>query len=264
MGHSFDDVAKFENTVWSRCAPGYKQGFEALTGNAVQPLLDTVSLRAGERVLDLGTGPGTAAAAAQQRGGRVVGIDFSEAMIAEARRRNPEIDFKTGDVHALAFGDAEFDVVIANLVIHHLGDPDRALKEAQRVLKPGGRLAFTVWADMSKLEAFGLFFGAVAEHGNPGDLPHGPMFGVSDFDVYRKMMLKAGFRDVTVREVPIAWKTDSIDSYLKAFSDWAAMDTFPEPMADAIGTSVRTKSEAYRKGSGIEIPNPVILVFAIK
>jgi len=264
MAFSFDEVAKFENTVWSRCAPGYREGFEALTGNALKPLLDAVNVRKGERVLDLGCGPGTVSAAAQERGASCVGVDFSDAMVGEARRRNPGIDFKTGDVHALPFGDAEFDVVIANLVVHHLGDPDRALKEAQRVLKPGGRLAFTVWADMTKLEAFGLFFGAVAEHGNAGELPHGPLFGVSDFDVYRTMVKKAGFSDSTVREVPIAWKTDSIDSYLKAFSDWAAMDTFPKATADAIRTSVRTKAEAYRKGSGFEIPNPVILVFAIK
>jgi SAM-dependent methyltransferase len=90
--------------------------------------------------------------------------------------------------------------VLANLTVHHLGDPDKFLTEAFRILRPGGRLAFTVWAEIAKLEAFGLFFGAVEEHGNPDDLPHGPLFGMSDFAVFRSMVEKTGCAIPTCRK----------------------------------------------------------------
>lgn len=80
-------------------------------------------------------------------------------MVDEARRRNPGVEFRVADAHSLPFEDGSFDVVLSNLTVHHLGDPDKFLAEAFRVLRPGGRLAFTVWADLSKLEAFGLFSG---------------------------------------------------------------------------------------------------------
>ena len=55
-----------------------------------------------------------------------------------------------------------------------------------------------------KLEAFGLFFGAMERQGLAGELPHGPLFGVSDFDIYQGMLAAAGFRDPMVRELAIA------------------------------------------------------------
>src|SRR6185369_6290517 len=100
---------------------------------------------------------------------------------------------------------------VGNFVLHHVGQPDEALREAFRVLRTGGRAGFTVWADASKLEAFGLFFAAVEEHAGPAQLPHGPLFGVSDFDVFHQMVRGAGFRDSSVRELPIAWRTASMD-----------------------------------------------------
>ena len=239
-------------------------GFRGLTGQAVPALLDAVKVSKGDRVLDVGTGPGVATTAAIERGASTVGVDFSEAMVDEARRRNPGVEFRVADAHSLPFEDGSFDVVLSNLTVHHLGDPDKFLAEAFRVLRPGGRLAFTVWADLSKLEAFGLFFGAVEEHGNPGDLPHGPLFGLSDFAVFRSMVEKAGFRDPEVKEVNISWHMASIDSLLAAFRDWADMDSFPREVSDAITATVRDRSKGYESGSGLRIPNPVILVSAAK
>lgn len=264
MGFSPQDVATYENAVWSRCAEGYMDGFRGLTGQAVPALLDAVKVSKGDRVLDVGTGPGVATTAAIERGASTVGVDFSEAMVDEARRRNPGVEFRVADAHSLPFEDGSFDVVLSNLTVHHLGDPDKFLAEAFRVLRPGGRLAFTVWADLSKLEAFGLFFGAVEEHGNPGDLPHGPLFGLSDFAVFRSMVEKAGFRDPEVKEVNISWHMASIDSLLAAFRDWADMDSFPREVSDAITATVRDRSKGYESGSGLRIPNPVILVSAAK
>ena len=79
-----EEVARFENATWSRCASGYMDGFGALVGEAIRPLLDEVNVNRDDRVLDVGTGPGLVAAAAAERGAEVVGVDFSEAMLAEA------------------------------------------------------------------------------------------------------------------------------------------------------------------------------------
>jgi SAM-dependent methyltransferase len=259
-----EQVARFEHAVWSRCAQGYMDGFGALVREAVGPLLDAAQVTRGGRVLDVGTGPGLVAAAVVKRGGHAVGIDFSEAMLAEARRRYPTIEFRQASADSLPFEDGAFDAVVGNFVVHHLGRPVQALKEAFRVVRTGGRVAFTVWGDLSKLEAFGLFFAAVGEHGNAQELPHGPLFGVSDFEVFHRLLREAGFRQPAVAELPIAWRMSSIDSLLAAFADWAGMDTFPPTMRAAIEASVRDKARAYEARGALMIPNPAILASAVR
>jgi len=266
MQEQFDaaTVARFENETWSRCATGYIEGFGALVAEAVEPLLDAVKVSGGDRVLDVGTGPGLVAAAAAERGAHAIGLDFSEAMLAEARRIHPDIEFHAGPAEALPFGDDEFDAVVGNFVLHHTGDPTKVLSEAFRVLRPEGRTGFTVWADLSKLEAFGLFFAAVEEHAGAADLPHGPLFGVSDFTVFHGMARDAGFRDSSVKEIPIAWRTHSIDSFLAAFRDWANLEAFPRDVRHAIECTVRERAGAYRRDDVFTMPNPAILVSAVK
>lgn len=146
-GSSPQDVAMFENATWSRCAKTYVEGFGALVAEALDPLFQQVGVRRRDTVLDVGTGPGLAAARAREQGGDVVGIDFSESMVATARALHPDIPFQVAPAEALPFEDETFDVVIGNFVLHHSGQPERLLSEAQRVLRPGGRAAFTVWGD---------------------------------------------------------------------------------------------------------------------
>ncbi len=259
-----EEVEQYENETWSRCAEGYMDGFGPLVAKAIEPLLDAVEVGRGHRVLDVGTGPGLVAASATERGADAVGIDFSEAMLVQARRLHPEIEFRESSAESLPFEDDEFDAVVGNFVLHHSGRPQRVLEEAFRVLREGGRTGFTVWADPSKLEAFGLFFAAVEEKAGPAELPHGPLFGVSDFKVFRKMMHDAGFRDSSVKEVPISWQMPSIDSFLAAFHDWADLDAFPEDIRVAIEGTVRERAGTYQSGDRLIVPNPAILVTAVK
>lgn len=100
------------------------------------------------RLLDAGCGPGTVTAglARAVSPGDVVGIDSAPGVLEHARAHAAEEDvdnatFVSGDVYALDFADAAFDVVYANQLLQHLTDPVRALQEMRRVLRPGGLLA---------------------------------------------------------------------------------------------------------------------------
>ena len=111
--------------------------------------LDLAALLPGDRVLDLGSGSGTdafCAAAGVGDGGRVVGVDFTDAQVAKATSQAEShgianVRFVTGSIDELPFDDESFDVVISNGVINLSPVKDRVFAEAARVLRPGGRLA---------------------------------------------------------------------------------------------------------------------------
>jgi len=100
-----EEVARYENETWSRCAKGYMDGFGALVAEGIGPLLDVVKVSGGDRILDVGTGPGLVAARAAERGANLIGIDVSEDMLAEARRLHPEIEFRAESA-SLSVSDA--------------------------------------------------------------------------------------------------------------------------------------------------------------
>jgi ubiquinone/menaquinone biosynthesis C-methylase UbiE len=137
---------EFERSGWERASAHYDDAFGALTRQTADALLDAAAVLAGAEVLDVATGPGPIASAAAARGAHVIGIDFSSAMIAEARRRHHHIEFREGDAEALSFDASTFDAIVMNFGLLHLGRPDTAIAEAYRALKTGGRYALTVWA----------------------------------------------------------------------------------------------------------------------
>jgi demethylmenaquinone methyltransferase/2-methoxy-6-polyprenyl-1,4-benzoquinol methylase len=98
-------------------------------------------VRPGDRVLDACSGTGDLALAARERGGDVTGLDFSQAMLDRARRKSREVEWVQGDVLALPFADATFDVATVGFGIRNVADLEAALRELARVLRPGGRLA---------------------------------------------------------------------------------------------------------------------------
>lgn len=106
------------------------------------------NLKPGMRLLDAGCGPGTVTAglARAVSPGDVVGVDSAPGVLEHARAHAADghvdnVTFVSGDVYALDFADAEFDVVYANQLLQHLTDPVRAISEMRRVLKPGGLIA---------------------------------------------------------------------------------------------------------------------------
>ena len=127
----------------------------------IEALLDAAQVARGTRMLDIACGPGFLASAGRARGAVARGLDFSPAMLAVARARDTEVRFDEGDAEALPYADASFDSVVANFGIHHVPRPGFALREAHRVLREGGRVAFSFWAEPAENVAWKLVFDAV-------------------------------------------------------------------------------------------------------
>lgn len=116
-------------------------------------LFDLVRLEPGQRVLDIGTGAGSIANRAAEYGCRTIGIDISEPMLAIARcNRLTTTLFAAADVHKLPFDTTSFDVVLAGFCLNET-DPQAALAEIRRVLKPGGQFGILEWGPVDPLNA---------------------------------------------------------------------------------------------------------------
>ncbi len=97
-------------------------------------------VRPGDRVLDACCGTGDLAVAAERAGARVVGLDFSPAMLERARRKSAGVEWVEGDVLALPFEDGAFDAATVGFGIRNVAELDDGLAELARVVRPGGRL----------------------------------------------------------------------------------------------------------------------------
>jgi SAM-dependent methyltransferase len=153
-------LREFELSGWQGAASTY-DGFAGATRLFVPALVRSAGAKSGTRLVDIACGTGVAAHAAAEAGARVIGVDFSSAMLTIARSLNPAVAFEAGDAEALPFADASFDAVVSNFGVHHVEHPARAIAEARRVLVPGGTFAFTVWAASQDNAPWRIIFDAV-------------------------------------------------------------------------------------------------------
>jgi SAM-dependent methyltransferase len=193
---------------WARNAAHYDVMDLPATRQAIAPLLDRVGPLHGRCVLEVACGTGHLAEHAMARGATVVGIDVAAPRVALARQRVPGATFHEGNAEALPFDNAHFDVVLCCFGLLHFRQPAQALREAARVLKPGGVCAFTVWYGPEQGNVFfGLILGtsqaqAPMEIGLPPALP---MFALADPAVHDPMLRQAGFADIQTQDLPIVW-----------------------------------------------------------
>lgn len=257
----------FEATGWERQATGYDAFFSAITSHTVDPLLDAAGVGPGTRLLDIATGPGLVAASATQRGAAALGVDIADAMVAIARRRWPETQFRRADAHQLPFPDASFDAVTGNFAILHLGRPERAVAEFARVLVPGGILAVTVWDQPERTAMFGALLGALDACGArpPDDIPAGPpFFRFSADDELRALLEQQGFDPVTVRTITFAYPVSAVDELWSGIIGGtvrtsALISRQPVMTQHRVRDAFADSLERYRRGDFLELPTSVKL-----
>jgi len=145
MTHESGTLAPDEvRGMFDRIAPVYDLMNRVMTGGLDgrwRRLATRQVVWPGDRVLDACCGTGDLAVEAERRGGRVVGLDFSERMLERARPKSGAIEWVQGDALALPFADGEFDVATVGFGVRNLADLEGGLHELVRVLRPGGKIA---------------------------------------------------------------------------------------------------------------------------
>ena len=150
---------------WDLASGEYEPLWKSQVAQAQARMLACAALAPGEHVLDVACGTGLvsfAAAAAVGHWGRVVGTDLSGLMVESARRRAdvrkvPTASFERMDAERLDLADASFDVVLCGLGLMYMPDPEKALREMHRVLRPRGRVVLAVWGQRSHCGWSALF-----------------------------------------------------------------------------------------------------------
>jgi SAM-dependent methyltransferase len=187
------------------------------------------------------------------------------------RRHYPTIEFREGDASALPFLDGSFDAVISNFGMPHFPDPDAFLREASRVLRSSGRVAFSAWAPAQECIGFGMIYSAVQAHGRMDvPLPPGPNFFLFGGPAQCERSLEvAGFRSLTVTKVPQVWRVASLDEpftvIMKGTVRAAALLRAQTSKAlAAIRDAVRQAVSAHARDGTFELMMPAVVATAEK
>jgi ubiquinone/menaquinone biosynthesis C-methylase UbiE len=270
-GTGAPEFREFAHQGWQDAAATYHDYWGNLTQQSVEPMLDALAVSANSTLLDIACGPGYVAAAAARRHAHATGVDFSDQMVRIATQFHPEVEFCVGDAENLPLGTNRFSAVAMNYGIQHLSRPMRALSEARRVLRSGGRVAFSVWAAPDVTKGASIVYAAMEQHGTlQAPLPPAPPLWRLDApgDTCR-VLREAGFDDPVATQVAQTWYLASADEFFGAFYDGsvrtkALLRAQTAPALAAIRRAINVSLRPYERAGHIEIPMPAVLVSARK
>jgi SAM-dependent methyltransferase len=218
----FAAFAEAERIGWTDAerASGYVDLFAAASDQLIKPLLDAAGVKSDRTVLDLCCGQGNVAEALANRGCKVTGADFSPTMLEFARRRLPNAVFVEADAQDLPFRDGEFDIVVSNVGVCHVPDQLRALAEAKRVLRQGGRFGMTVWCGPDISPSYEMVYRVIKTHGAAGiTATPGPDFHqFADRKIANDLLSNAGFSDVKMSVVESGWTVNTPGGFFEIFA----------------------------------------------
>ncbi len=263
-----------EHQGYETVAEDYDRWLAAVTARFGPPLLDLAAPAPGERVLDAACGPGVLTRLLLPNiapGGTCTGVDFSGRMIALARQHldaEPGVRFETGDVERLPHPAGSFDLAVCGFGLMHFPDAARALAELHRVLRPGGRVALSVWAELPNVEFMATILTAVKAVAPDAGFPPGPpMFGFGTRAALEPLLRAAGFSDPVFREAHVDLAFPSFDHYWNALVLGAArlggvVRALPADRQAALRDRVATALESRRAPEGFVLRGAAFLACA--
>lgn len=208
----------------------------AIVGPWAADLVALAAPQSGDRVLDIACGTGVVARLAAEHAGaagRVLGLDLNAGMIAVARSIPPSpgapTEWHEGSALALPFPDGSFDLVLCQQGLQFFPDRPAALREMHRVLRPGGRLALSVWRPLPFNPFHVAMVGALARHLGPkAAAPLHAAFSLGDGGELLTLITGASFRDVVIRPASKTHRVGPPDEFVRGW-------LMGSPMADTLG-----------------------------
>jgi SAM-dependent methyltransferase len=242
---------------WENIAPGWESGAEAFHAGALPVahwMVDRLAPQPGQTILELAAGRGDVgflAAELLHPGGTLISSDGAEAMVEVARRRAEQlgidnVQFKPIDLEWIDAKLASVDGILNRFGYMHAVDPEHALREARRVLRPGGRIVLAVWdlpehnpwlaALPQQAEAMGL--AEPREEGAPG------AFALSAPGRVTELLEDAGFDDPVVEPIDLTFTAPSVDAW---WETQRAMSSSMRPVLDRL-----SPADHYRLRDAVE------------
>jgi ubiquinone/menaquinone biosynthesis C-methylase UbiE len=275
-----DDYREASLRIWEDMAEGW-EGDRTSVWDATHVvgewLVDALDPQAGETVLELAAGVGdTGFAAARRLGGdgRLITTDFSEPMLEAARRRADELgvsnaEFRALDAERMDLDDGSVDGVLCRWGYMLMADPAAALAETRRVLRDGGRVAFSVWGDPERNPWASIPSRVLLEHtgADPPDPMSPGIFAMASEQRTRDLLEGAGLEPQRVENVAMEWRFDSIDHYWHYVTDLAGavamvVRALPEADQAAVREQVERRAEPYAEGGRYRLPGMCLNVLA--
>jgi SAM-dependent methyltransferase len=219
-------------------------------------LADLAGIEAGQRAIDVGSGPGALTAELVHRLGadNVAAVDPSEPFVAAAKERHPGVEVRLATAEQLPFGDDEFDAALAQLVVHFMSDAVAGLREMARVTHSDGVVAASVW-DLAGGRAPISLFWKVAREQDPRAVDESKLAGAREGHL-TELFEAAGLRDVTET-------THAVDVEHPSFEEWWEPFTLGVGPAGAHYASLAPEEQdALRERCRARLPEPPFVVTA--
>jgi SAM-dependent methyltransferase len=261
-------------------APGWERLREQLA-DVLAPvrewLIGELGPKPGETVLELGAGTGeTGFEAAPLLGddGRLVSTDFSAEMVEVARRRGSElglgnVDYRVIDAERIELDSGSVDGVLCQSTYMLTGDPGAALAETRRVLRPGGRLALSVWGAPERNPSASIGGMILIERGHlPVPEPGAPgVFSIASEERTRALLDGAGFSSVRTEEVPVRFAFGDLDGYERWVIDVAGpfamvLRGLPEDERELLRARLEEAFVPFAGDGGYELPGVALCAVA--
>jgi ubiquinone/menaquinone biosynthesis C-methylase UbiE len=275
-----EDYRRTSQQVWETMAPGWER-WRAQLADALTPvrerLIRELAPQPGETVLELGAGTGETgfeAAAMLGDGGRLLSTDFSRDMVEVARRRGGElglgnVDYRVIDAERIELNTGSVDGVLCQSTYMLVADPAAALSETRRVLRPGGRLALSVWGAPERNPWASIGAMILVERGHmPPPEPEAPgVFSMASADRTRTLLERAGFSSVRTAEVPVRFGFRDLDDYEQWVIDVAGpiamvVRGLPEDERELLRARLREAFVPFAADGGHELPGVALCAVA--